>query len=85
MRVYLTENFLSDAPRDRELIGFLLHDPALPLVHRWRSWIYDGIIGVIFVALRALAAVGITAEVVRNDILVAHPRLLWPACRHFIQ
>eukprot|EP00975_Prorocentrum_lima_P038043 8001029-Prorocentrum_lima.AAC.1 len=56
MRVYLTENFLNDAPRDRELIGFLLHDPALPLVHVWRSWIYDGIIAVIFVAIRALAA-----------------------------
>eukprot|EP00975_Prorocentrum_lima_P056797 11914922-Prorocentrum_lima.AAC.1 len=49
MRVYLTENFLSDAPRDRELMGLLLLDPDLPLVHVWRPWVYDGIIGVIFV------------------------------------
>eukprot|EP00975_Prorocentrum_lima_P025523 5365226-Prorocentrum_lima.AAC.1 len=61
MRVYLTEDFLSDAPCDRELIGLLLHDPALPLVHVWRFWVYDGIIGVAYFALRALAVVGLTA------------------------
>eukprot|EP00975_Prorocentrum_lima_P048737 10197342-Prorocentrum_lima.AAC.1 len=58
MRVYLTENLLNDAPRYRELIGLLLGNPDLPLVHVWRSWIYNGVIGAIYCALRALLAVG---------------------------